>query len=255
MAARAREFCALARQRETAALGGPVLASVPASCPVQMRSRKTVTPEASAARARRKVAVRSSARGAPKISISAAPRLLQRAASTPARSTASASLPRTSDKMAGLTPNSASPTPFSRPASLSRKSGRAQNSGRPGAARRAKARPKPMAADQSALQGAWTSCRQARLKPPPRKASTQGAPKAKRAPRSGAATSLWPALARRRRKIAKDFARDGEIPLCASFQCMAPSHKCSCYVPSKKHPKPPGVKASPALRPRKSLNN
>ncbi len=237
MAARAREFCVRARQREVAALGGPVLASVPVSCPAQICIRKTVTPEASAARARRKVAVRSSARGAPKISISAAPRLLQRAASTPARSTASASLPRTSDKAAGSTPNSASPRPFSRPASLSRKSCRAQNNGRPGATRRAKARPKPTAADQSALHGAWTSCRQARLSPPPRKSSTPGAPKAKRAARPGAATSLWLALARRRRKTAKVFARDGEIPLCASIQCMAAFARMFMICSIQKTPK------------------
>ncbi len=222
MAARAQEFCARARQREAAALGGgPVLACVPIGAPIfwlvswpaRMRSRKTVTPEASAARARRKVAVRSSARGAPKTSISAAPRLLQRAASTPARSTASASLPRTSDKAAGSTPNSASPTPFSRPASPSRKSCRAQNNGRPDPARRAMARPKPAAADQSALQGAWISCRQARRSPPSRKSSTPGAPKAKRAARAGEAWPLSPSLARRHRKMARVFARDGEAPL------------------------------------------
>jgi hypothetical protein len=228
----------------------PVRGSVktPMSWPARMRSRKTVTPEASAARARRKVAVRSSARGAPKISISAAPKLLQRAASTPARSTASASLPRTSDKTAGSTPNSASPTPFSRPASPSRKSCRAQNRGLPDAARRAMARLKPAAADQSALQGAWISCRQARLSPPPRKASTPGAPKAKRATRS-AAGPLSPALARRRRKTARVFARDGEAPLCTSIQCMAFSHKCSCYVLPNKHPKPNRVKTGPRLLP------
>ena len=71
LAGRAREFCARARQRETAALGGARVIS-----PAQMRSKKSVTPEDSAERARRKVAVRSSARGAPKISIKAAPRTL-----------------------------------------------------------------------------------------------------------------------------------------------------------------------------------
>ena len=191
-----------------------------------------MTPEASAARARRRVVVRSSALGAPKISIKAAPRLLHRAASKAARKTASASRPRTSDKAAGSVPNSASPTPFSRPASLSIKSCRAQSRGRRGAARKARARAKPTAAAQSAPHGACTSCKQARFNPPPRNASTSGAPRAKRPERSNdAARSPCPAsiLARVERKTAKVFARDDEAPRHASFPCMGPT-RCSLFV-------------------------
>ena len=185
-----------------------------------MRSRKSVTPEASAERAKRKVAVRSSARGAPAISIKAAPRLPHLAASTPTRNTASASRPITSDRAAGSTPNSASPTPFSRPASHSRKSCRAQSNGRPDAAREARARPKPIAADQSAPMGACTSCRQERLSPPPRKASTFCAPRTKRSERSDVAARLPSILASVKRKAAKVFPRDGEAPRHALIPCM-----------------------------------
>ncbi len=200
-----------------------------------------MTPDASADRARRKVAVRSQARGSPKISIKAAPRLLHRAASTPARKTVSASRPRTSDTTVGSAPNSASPRPFRRPASLSRKSCRAQSRGRPGAARKAKARPKPTAAGQSATPGACTSCRQARSNPPPRKASTAGAPRAKR-PQAGACAAPpcpFSILANAERKTAKVLARDDEAPRHALILCMGNpvfficSRKCRNHVQVK----------------------
>ena len=106
--------------------------------------------------------------------------------------------------------------PVCRPASSSRKSGRAHSRGRPGAARRARARPKPAAAGQS-VQGAWISCKAARFNPPPRASSTSLAPRVKAASRSGAARPCRAAiLARTRRRSAKVLTRGGPSPLCTT---------------------------------------
>jgi hypothetical protein len=131
LASSARDGSAVTCQRVRAALG-PGLATA--------RSNMTVTPEPSAASARRRLAVRSSKRGSPQGSISTAPSAEQRAASAPARSTPCASRARTSRMRAGSRPSSARPGACKRPVSASRTSCRTQRIGRCCAARIARRR-------------------------------------------------------------------------------------------------------------------
>lgn len=91
---------AATRQRVSAAL---------ASSRAPGRIRKTVTPDFSAASARRRVAVRSSARWLPQGSMMTAPSPGQRAASTPARKTPTMSRTPTRMSRAGSSPKAESP--------------------------------------------------------------------------------------------------------------------------------------------------
>lgn len=97
-----RDGAADTRQRVSAALGT-------GSPPI--RSSQAVTPDASAASARRRLAVRSSNGALPRNSITSAPSPVQRSASTAARSNSasSAMMPRSS--RAGSSPSAARPGP------------------------------------------------------------------------------------------------------------------------------------------------
>lgn len=96
------EGAAATRQRVSAALGA-------GSPPI--RSMKAVTPDASAASARRRLAVRSSKGAAPRSSTTSAPKAGQRNASTAARSSVPSSAIRPITSRSGSMPNAANPGP------------------------------------------------------------------------------------------------------------------------------------------------
>ncbi len=142
-------------QRVAAALG----AGAPAT-----RSRRMVTPEASAASWSRRVAVRSSPGARPHASTTSAPSPGQRAASAAARSNAASSATTASTRAAGSSPSSRSPVAWSRPPCRSAASARSHSSGvAPPAS--AIATPNPAAAAASPGSAANSSCTLARGRP------------------------------------------------------------------------------------------
>jgi len=160
-------------------------------------------PEASAASASRRLAVRSRSRGEPKGSRITAPRAPQRAASAPACKAAAASRALTSSSRPGSRPSSASPVACSRPVSKPSASCRTQRTGRPPAARQARPSASPVAAGRSAVPAAWISCSAARAMPPISRASSPGTPKASRSAGSG-----WPGATKERPR--RSSARGGK---------------------------------------------
>mgnify|MGYP007051633246 CR=1 FL=1 len=154
-------------QRVCAALG-PGWASI--------RRSSGVTPEVSAAKVRRRVAVRSSARGLRHSSITAAPTEAQRTTSTAARSNVTGSGKTTSTIRRRSTPISASPGPYRHPV-RSTDSSRSQNNGAPAwLAKHANIIAKPDALPLSAGSFAKSSCSRPRARPPPIAASRPAYP-------------------------------------------------------------------------------
>ena len=165
-ASRGREGSGATRQRVSAALAiGP-----PA------RSSSVKTPDCSAASSRRRLVVRSSRAGSPQGSISTAPSAAERAASTPARRTASLSRPRISSSRSGARPSSASPAGYGPPTSKRPASWRIHSTGRAPAARLASPSATSVATGRIALAGAQISCSAARASPPPSQASSTSQP-------------------------------------------------------------------------------
>ncbi len=139
-----------------------------------MRKPITVTPEASAASASRRLAVRSSSRGSRHSSTTATPTSGQRTTSAAARSTASGSgmMPRMT--CAGCRPISASPGACSLPPCFSAWPSRSQTRVPP--SRSARAATKPLAQAASWASAANTSCSFPRASPPPKAASIPACP-------------------------------------------------------------------------------
>lgn len=165
MASIGSEGAAPTCHRVCAALGEGVAA---------MRSAITVTPEASAASASLRLAVRSSARGSRHSSTTATPTSPQRVTSAAARSTASASgsVPRIT--CAGESPISTSPGACSCPPRFSASPSRSQTKVPPILSARAAV--KPVAQPASSASAAKISCSRARISPPPNAASMPACP-------------------------------------------------------------------------------
>ncbi len=139
-----------------------------------MRKPITVTPEASAASASLRLAVRSSRRGSRHSSTTATPTPGQRTTSAAARSTANGSgmMPRMT--CAGCRPISASPGACSRPPCFSAWPSRSQTRVPP--SRNASTATKPVAQPASWASAANTSCTRPRASPPPSAASISACP-------------------------------------------------------------------------------
>ena len=155
-------------QRVSAALGTGSASS---------RSRNRVTPDCSAARASRLLAVRSSAGHCPRHSTIRADRPGQRAASAAAFSNAlvSGATPRTSES--GSPPSSTRPGPWSRPPNRSALSVRSQKIGeRRPTILSASMAAKPEALAASSPLAANSSCTRPRVKPPPSASSNAAQP-------------------------------------------------------------------------------
>ena len=142
-------------QRVRAALG-VLFASI--------RSNRGVTPDPSAARASRRLAVRSSAGGLPHNSITTTPSPVQRIASAPARSVVAASRSTPTITRAGSSPICARPAAWMAPPRRSAACSRSHSTCPP--SNRASAMPNPAALPPSPPSAVNTSCSRAAGRPP-----------------------------------------------------------------------------------------
>lgn len=172
------------------------------------RSSSSGTPDFSAAKARRRLAVKSSSGIAPQPSTITVPSAVQRKASTPARNRAVASLTTLTSPFPGAPPSSAHPWACTTPPKRVARCIRNHNIGAPGSFMPiATPTANPAALARSSLCAAYTSWTHPRTRPPPSTASSEATPNGRRPASTGFA------LAR---------IREGMILI------------CSYYVPNRK---------------------
>lgn len=175
--------------------------------------RIAVTPSAAAARARRRLAVRSSTAGSPGSAITTPPSAGQRSPSTAARSTAVASGRAATISRPGSSPIAASPAGQSIPDRRQPASSPSQRRSPP--ISRASSAAKPDALAQSA-RSASSSCRRPRASPPPSARSIPAWPVATTGA-AGSPAGRQPRSTRARLSLARRSDSDIGPGMCSTF--------------------------------------